>query len=155
MPTNSVVNKNKIPILYLIPSLQTGGAEIQLLSLVKGLDKDRYEATVAFFYNYGDLKVEFEKVPHISLVCLNKNGPLDFTFLVKLFRLVRTERFDILQAYNVSARFFGMIVAAVYRVPCKIMTERNSKPVYSSLGSRIYHFLENKILKYKQYDHCQ
>ena len=60
--------RKKIHILYLIPSLQTGGAEIQLLSLVNGLDKQQFDVTVAVFYRRGDLGREFESVKDISIV---------------------------------------------------------------------------------------
>src|SRR4030067_1750498 len=96
-----VLARKKIKLLYLIPSLQTGGAEVQLLSLVKSLNKESFEATVAVFYRKGELINRFESVPGLKVVFLDKKSNLDFSFLRRLKKLIRQENFDILQAFNV------------------------------------------------------
>ena len=39
------------PILYLITELSTGGAQVALLRLLEGLDRERFSPTVACLYN--------------------------------------------------------------------------------------------------------
>ena len=138
----------RIRLLYLIPSLQMGGAEIQLLSLVKGLDKSRFDPTVAVLYDKGELKDEYRAIPQVRIVFLGKKSIFDFTFLPRLGKLVRRYGFDIVCPYNVSARFFGFLAAKLYGIKYTVMAERNSRAVYSSMGSRVYHALERLILPY-------
>ena len=132
----------RIRILFLIPSFKTGGAEIQLLSLVRGLDKSLFNVTIAAFYQGNELDSFFENHPEISVFFLGKKGALDFSFVRRLFTLMKQQQFDIVQSYNVSARFFGMITAKKARVPVVITTERTARLIYSSIGSRFYLFFE-------------
>ncbi len=148
MHSNSAAHSgDRIRILYLIPSFRTGGAEVQLLSLVRGLDKSRFDVTVAAFYEGGDLDASFEETPDIDVVYLQKKGGFDFTFLRRLISLIRRRKFQIVQSYNVSARFFGILVAKLMRTPAAIATERTARLLYSSMGSRVYLFLEKQALR--------
>ncbi|MBN1559455.1 WecB/TagA/CpsF family glycosyltransferase [candidate division KSB1 bacterium] len=137
----------RIRILFLIPSFKTGGAEIQLLSLVRGLDKSLFYVTIAAFYRGNELDRLYENTADVNVVYLEKKGALDFIFLRRLGAIFRQGRFDIVQCYNQSARLFGMIAARRYRVPAVIMTERTARLLYSSFGSRIYLFFEKFALR--------
>jgi glycosyltransferase involved in cell wall biosynthesis len=119
-----------------------GGAEIQLLSLVHGLNKTEFDVTVAVFYRGEKLDTRFQSAAGIKVIFFDKKHALDFLFLFRLFKAVRRARFDVLQAINTSARFFGLLAAVYGRIPVRIMTERTASLLYPSMGSRIYQFLE-------------
>lgn len=139
--------ERRIRLLFVIPSFKTGGAEIQLLSLVRGLNVQQFEVTVAAFYRDNDLDAEFESIPHVRIVYLEKKSGRDLSFVQRLMQLVRTERFHIVQCYNVSARLLGILSAKIWRVPYTIATERTARLLYSSWGSRIYLFFEKYALR--------
>jgi len=124
-----------------------GGAEIQLLSLLKSIDSKKFDAVAAVFYRGHDLDEQFEKLANVRIIYLDKKGGFDFKYLQKLRALIQKEKFDIIQPYNVSARFIGWIMAAGFRVPFTIQTERSARLLYTSLGSRIYQLLENHALR--------
>lgn len=124
-----------------------GGAEIQLLSLLKSIDSKKFDAVAAVFYRGHDLDDQFEKVANARIIFLDKKGGFDFKYLQKLRALIQKEKFDIIQPYNVSARFIGWIMAAGFHVPFTIQTERSARFLYTSLGSRIYQLLENRALQ--------
>ncbi|MBN1464524.1 glycosyltransferase, partial [candidate division KSB1 bacterium] len=138
---------DRIRILFLIPSFKTGGAEIQLSSLVRGLDKSVFCVTIAAFYRGNDLDQIYENTPDVTVVYLDKKGALDFSYLRRLVTLLQQGRFDIVQCYNQSARLFGVIAAKMVHVPAVIATERTARPLYSSFGSRFYLFLEKFALR--------
>jgi glycosyltransferase involved in cell wall biosynthesis len=140
--------RRKISILFLIPSLQMGGAEIQLLSLVKGLDKQKFAVTVAVFYHRGELCDDFEAIENIRVFYLEKKSAVDFFFLRNLADLLHNSFFDIIQSYNVSARIIGLFFGRLFGIRHIILTERNAKAVYSSPCSRLYFFLENRFLRF-------
>ncbi len=125
-----------------MPSFQTGGAEVQLLSLVEGLDKRRFDVTVAAFYRGKQLDEKFGRVENADIVFLGKKHEFDFLFLKKLTGLARKKRFDIVQPFNVSARFFAFLIAKSAKIPYIITTERNADLVSSALGTRVYYYLE-------------
>jgi len=136
-----------IRILFLIPSFRTGGAEIHLLSLIRGLDKSKFEVTIAAFYHGNELDEYFENVQGVRIVYLEKRGMFDFSVVKRLNRLIRQQRFHIVQCYNVSARLIGILSAKQMRVPYTIATERTAKVLYTTLGSRIYLFFEKYVIR--------
>ncbi len=137
----------RIKILYLIPSFRTGGAELQLLSLVKGIDQSRFQITVAVFYRGYDLDDEFCAVPGIHVVFLDKKNAFDVRWIRSLYRLLQTKHFDILQAYNVSARFYGIVLGTLTNVPYLIVTERTARLLFSSVGARLHLWFEKYAIR--------
>ncbi len=76
-----------IRLFFLIRSLETGGAERQFIELVKHLDQQRFQVTVATFYDGGALRPYWERVKGMTLVSLGKRGRWDvFGFLLRLWR---------------------------------------------------------------------
>ena len=144
---NAPQPNERIRILFLIPSFKTGGAEIQLLSLVRGLDKSLFHVSVAAFYKGNELDRFYEDSPDTTIFYLNKKGALDFSAVRRLLSLIRQHKFHIVQSYNVSARLFGMITAKRAGVPISIVTERTARLLYSSLGSRVYLFFEKFAIR--------
>jgi glycosyltransferase involved in cell wall biosynthesis len=88
-----------VKILFLVRSLNYGGAERQLILLSKGLCERGHHVTVACFYSGGPLEKEL-KGTHVQTRPLNKRGRWDiFSVLLRLARLLREERPDILHGY--------------------------------------------------------
>lgn len=86
-------------ILFLIPSLASGGAERQLVTLAKGLQASGHRVSVACFENGGVLEADLVQVA-IPIHRLDQLRRRDFFLLViRLIRLVRHERPDILHGY--------------------------------------------------------
>ncbi|HPN35300.1 MAG TPA: glycosyltransferase [bacterium] len=138
----------KIRVLYILPSLGIGGAERQLYYLLRDLDRNRFEASLMVFYHGGAMHAEFANLPNVQLFCLHKKSGMDFAYLYAAARIMRTHSFDVIHACNVSARLVGLFLAWWGRVPKTIMAERNASAVYSSLGSRLYHFFEHRAMRH-------
>ncbi|MEP6776436.1 MAG: glycosyltransferase, partial [Chloroflexota bacterium] len=86
-----------IRLLFLIRSLGAGGAERQLVELVKGMDKSRFAITVATFYSGGAFRSELDNVQSVKVVSLNKQGRWDvFPFIWRLWRVARQTGPDII-----------------------------------------------------------
>jgi len=147
MHDRTALESDRIRLLFVIPSFRIGGAEVQLLSLVRGLDKSRFDVTVAVFNRQGELEADFINVPDVEIVDLQKSGAADFRVLPRLITVIRRKDIQIVQSYNVSARLFGMLAAKLVRSPKAVATERTARLIYSSFGSRIYLFLEKFVLR--------
>src|SRR5260370_8727882 len=50
----------KTRITYLIGSLEIGGAETQLLRLINGLDRNRFQPSLICLFGYGPLKSQLD-----------------------------------------------------------------------------------------------
>jgi glycosyltransferase involved in cell wall biosynthesis len=125
-----------------------GGAEIQLLTLVKGLDKKQFDAVVAVFYRGRELDRNFEHVKGVPVFFLEKKNRFDFFYLSRFAGLIKSANFDIIQPYNVSARLIGIIAAKIAHIPYIVVTERTARALYSSFGSRVYQFFETYAMRH-------
>jgi glycosyltransferase involved in cell wall biosynthesis len=102
-------------IFFLIRSLDVGGAERQLVELVKGLDKTCFAITVAIFYAGGDLWPILQAVPGVTVIVLNKQGRWDLLpFVQRLWRVMREVRPDIVYGYMGVANELGLLVGKLY-----------------------------------------
>lgn len=86
-------------ILFLLRSLNVGGAERQLLLLASGLQQRGWSVKVAIFYAGGPLDEE-ARTMGIQIVDLKRKGRWDLVpFFFRLVDLVKKERPDILHSY--------------------------------------------------------
>ncbi|GAX92060.1 glycosyltransferase [Effusibacillus lacus] len=86
-------------ILFLIRSLQFGGAERQLVTLAKGLHQKGLNVGVTVFYPGGPLQAELHEVG-IQVIVLEKRGRWDLVgFFMKLIQTIRAFQPDILHGY--------------------------------------------------------
>lgn len=86
-------------ILFLCRSLEVGGAERQLVELAKGLKRRGHDVSVALLYGGGPLAATLAGTG-IRICDLRKTGRWDAAgFWLRLVRLVRHERPDVLHSY--------------------------------------------------------
>ncbi len=89
-----------IRICFLIRQLDEGGAQRQLLTLVKGLDKTKYKITLISFYEGGFFSEEIKLFPHVKYLCLEKSGRWDvINFIYRLVTQLRQIKPDFLHGY--------------------------------------------------------
>ena len=71
-------------VAFLIRSLEYGGAERQLVTLVKGMDKSCFDVALFCFYGGGALEQELQN-SQVTVVCLEKRDRWDiFGFFIRL-----------------------------------------------------------------------
>lgn len=89
-------------IVFLIRSLNHGGAERQLVALAKGLWAQGLQVSVAVFYSGGRLEQDLREAG-VPVIALEKKGRWDiFPFVWRLFRMLRENRINILHSYLVD-----------------------------------------------------
>jgi glycosyltransferase involved in cell wall biosynthesis len=135
-------------VLYPTVSLDSGGAEGQLLELVRGLDKGRFRPIVAPLYPVGALEKQFQAVPGLEVICLDRRHKYDPSVIWKLVSLLRRRRVDIVQPFVSPASFFGLLAGTMARTPVKIATERGGAKRLHPPGARLYQFAEHLLLPF-------
>ena len=99
-------------LLLLTVGLGVGGTETHILELASRIDRTRFDVTVCSLKTGGDL-VEELRTRGIRVVSLEGMGKLDARVLFRLWKLLRKERPDIIQAFlfwaNIPARLLGRI----------------------------------------------
>lgn len=139
-------------ICFLIRRLDRGGAERQLLSLVKGLPKDRFDITVMEFYDGGGLVPDLLQIPGIKRVCLNKgNRWHTLGFLRSFLREMRAAQPDVIHGYLYVSNILAVLAKPfLKKKPAIVMGFRSSNTHlehYDWLASACA-LLENKLSRY-------
>jgi glycosyltransferase involved in cell wall biosynthesis len=139
------LNNRQTHLLLLIGSLNIGGAERQVVELVKQMDKTNLKITVLLFYNEGDLKAGIKGIPNTNLLCLNKSGRWDLFHLVyNLRKTLINLHPDIVYSFMPGANILGLF-------SCKLAG--NSKLVWGIRATKIeernYHWFNrvNQLLQ--------
>jgi glycosyltransferase involved in cell wall biosynthesis len=132
-------------ILYPVNKLSIGGAEQQLLELVRGLDKRRFHPIVAPLYGGGALEPEFRALNDVEVVNLDRSGKYDPSPLWRIASLLRQRNVDIVQPFLSPATFFGLLPALLIGTPVKIVTERCGVRLVRGAGYRLYRAAEDRL----------
>lgn len=142
------MQERKITVMFLVNYLGVGGAEQQLLELVRGMNKARFQPVVASLYSGGPLESEVREVPGVELISLNRKGKYDFSVLFSVLQLMRQKKVDIIQPFLTPATFFGILPASINRIPVKIITERCGLRKDTSPGNRFYRAAEDFLTRF-------
>lgn len=132
-------------ILYPVNELKIGGAEQQLLELVRGLDKHRFRPIVAPLYPGGPLEHEFRAVPGVEVVNLDRHGKYDLSPLYRIAALLQRRRVAVIQPFLSPATFFGLLPALLVGTPVKVVTERCGVRRVRGLGYKLYRSVEDAL----------
>lgn len=135
-------------VLYPVNQLKIGGAEQQLLELVRGIDKSRFQPIVAPLYPDGPLTPEFRAIPGVELIELNRRGKFDPSPLWRLGSILRRHHVDIIQPFLSPATFFGLIPALVLNTPVTIVTERCGVRQSRGIGYKLYRTTEDRLSRF-------
>jgi glycosyltransferase involved in cell wall biosynthesis len=98
-----------IKVVFLIRSLDAGGTERQLATVIPRLSKDRFEVTVITFYPGGNFGAEL-RAKNIKVLSLNKRGRWDVLVLWGLVRELKKIRPAILHSYLVEPNLVAVVV---------------------------------------------
>jgi len=101
--------------MLLAIGLGVGGTETHILELASRIDRSRYDVTVCCLKAAGCVADEL-RARGVRVVSLNGTGKLDALVLFRLWRLLREERPDVIQAFlfraNMAARLLGRVTKA-------------------------------------------
>ncbi len=138
--------KVKIKVLYIIWSLEKGGAERVVVSLAEGLDRKRFQPMVCCL-NHPGVLAERLTSQEISVFPFNKRKGIDVSVIPKLVRLLRREKVHIVHTHLWGANVWGRLAAFFAGVPVTIAAEHG---IQEWRGT--FHRLIDRILSY--FCHC-
>jgi glycosyltransferase involved in cell wall biosynthesis len=145
------VNNRKINVMYLTNLIgrvdQVGGAEQQLLELVKGIDKSRFNPILVTLSKDSFIE-EVKRIPDVETLSVDMKNKYDFTVLVKIFMLLRQKRIDIVQPFLTPATLFGLLPALINRTPIKIATERGGRIIGEKFGAKLYRKTQDFLTRF-------
>jgi glycosyltransferase involved in cell wall biosynthesis len=103
-----------LKIAFLIRDLNYGGAQRQLVTLVKALDKQGFDITVLCFYPGGPLEKNL-KDSRVKIVSLEKRGRWDlFNFFWRLIHCLKDIQPDVLHGYLSESNLLAIFVKSFF-----------------------------------------
>lgn len=98
-------------ILHLITDLETGGAEMMLYKLISKMDNKRFSNIVVSLTDKGTLGERIENLGiRVFTLDMRRGIPNPFA-LIKLIKIIKKEKPDIIQTWLYHADLFGLVVA--------------------------------------------
>lgn len=112
--------KDKIRVLHILSSLTIGGAEVNLLELIKHLDSNKIESHIVYTAG-GEYESEFLSlgVPchKIQKSPLNLRSPVSWIMPIKLIKYAYSNKIDIIHAHLFLSCFWAIFVAKILKIP--------------------------------------
>lgn len=138
----------RINILYLINAFNIGGAEKAMVRLISGLNRKRYNITVAALYMDSGLILPELKQAGVEIVDLGMENKLDIKIIGRLYQLIRRGRFQIVVCSLFHATILGRLLARIASVPIVVNWEVNCHfgKWHRRLLNRLTSPLSNKII---------
>lgn len=113
--------------MHVITSLDVGGAQKHLLSLMKGLRLRGHTADVAFFKN-PSLAQEFRSAG-IRLYDLHAEGGLSPLLVPRLAHILFHGRYQIVHTHLLKADVYGALASILARTPVRVASKHNDEAV--------------------------
>jgi glycosyltransferase involved in cell wall biosynthesis len=128
-------------VLQLIDSFQQGGSERQAVQLARLLhESGRYRVHVACLNGAGVLRTEVERLSLGEIPVYPLNSFYDRNALVQLRRFARhlkSARIAVVHTHDFYTNVFGMVAAALARVPVRVASRRETDGMRSAAQRRV------------------
>ncbi|UCE02314.1 MAG: glycosyltransferase [Candidatus Latescibacterota bacterium] len=111
-----------VPLLFLFPALEVGGAERQLQLLVERLDRRRFRPLVACQHGRGRIAEALE-ARGVRVRQLSDRRRFDAGFFLRTLRLVRAEGVRLVLTHGFSTGVVGRLAAVLAGAPVRILAE--------------------------------
>jgi len=132
----------RVKVLYVFAALPVGGAEEVLITEVEGLDKTRFDPLVCVLSEKGPVGEGIERRGFpVAALHRMKHHRFDSRIVRDLYRLIKTEKVDVVHTHLYDGNKYGRLAAGLARVPVLISHYHN---VYA--GRRIKYHLINRVL---------
>lgn len=135
-------------VVHLVSSLNIGGLEMVVVNMMRHCDRTKYEP---FVVSLGEAGALAEKIVSLGVPLMSLAGRRRFKGDVglRLIRLLRSLKPDVIHTHNPSPHLHGALAAAIARVPVLVHTKhgRNcAEPTYSAFSNRLASRLSSYIV---------
>jgi glycosyltransferase involved in cell wall biosynthesis len=139
----------KIKVLHIISHLELGGAQKVALSLIKGLNSQFFEVyfisspSGTLLHTLGDMAgINIELIPSLKR---GFNPVDDLVALIKLYRYIKRNKFDVVHTHCPKAGILGRWAAKLAGVPAVVHTVHGYPfyPGQNLILKNVYIFLES------------
>lgn len=95
-------------LLVITDEMEVGGTQRQIVALLKGIDRVRFQPSLIYFRSPSFLVDELRRAG-IPVTCIPKRGRIDVGFFLALRRYIREGGFDVVHCFSFSGELWGML----------------------------------------------
>jgi glycosyltransferase involved in cell wall biosynthesis len=121
------LTNSKYNIFYLSSTSDIGGTERMLIQLLSRIDRARFDCFVCSLIGSGKLSSEIRELGFES-ESLGLNYPFQLIKMYKLFKLMKSGKFDLIQTYGLRADTLGRILGRIAKIPVIVSSIRSTDP---------------------------
>jgi glycosyltransferase involved in cell wall biosynthesis len=114
-------------IFYVIDSFDLGGAQRQLLELVRHLDPHEFHLAVCTIWPLKNLEPDYLQTG-VEVIQIHKRHRYDFLFAFRLAQEMRHFKPDIVHTWLFTGNLWGRLAAILANAPIIVIGERNFLP---------------------------
>lgn len=129
----------KVNIFHLTATSDIGGTERMLIHLLSRIDRSRFDAVVCSLIGKGTLTKKVQELGY-SAENLELRHPLQFGKIRRLYALMKSRPFDLIQIYGLRAEAIGRPLAKMARIPVVLSSIRSPDP-----WRKWYHVLIDRL----------
>lgn len=106
----TVSERRPIRLMFLVRQLNTGGAQRQLVELIRALDRSTFEITVVTVYPGGEFESSVAGISDVRLLTAGRSSRWDVLSLVRLLRLARTVNPELVYSFLPLANILAVLL---------------------------------------------
>lgn len=140
------MGSGKIKILHLIASVGIGGAERILFTLLRNIDREKFDLVLGIFVDqrksediFWNEAEEFD----LPLEPIKFRSPYDLLQILQIYRILKKHHPDIIHTHGYKTNILGFFVAKLFKMPI-VTTVHGLHP--SKI--RLYVYLSSKLLRH-------
>jgi colanic acid/amylovoran biosynthesis glycosyltransferase len=123
-----------VRLLIVTDEMEVGGTQRQIVNIVTGLDRAKFDVTVLYFRNSSFL-VDQLRDAGIKVLELGKRSRLDWRFIRRLREAIRQGDFDVMHCFSYSGEAWGALASrGLPRAPIMITSVRGTYEWYTRLN---------------------
>ena len=130
--------KKIVKVLYILPSLEQGGAERFTLDLLVNLDREKFSSRLLLFKR-GGAWINEAKQEGVPVAVLNKKRGFDLVNFYQIYKFIRDWKPDIVHT-QLGGDIYGRLAAYLAGVKTIVSTEQNvnaDEPWYINILKRL------------------
>lgn len=138
----------KIKILYLQPTLGIGGAEELRLTILKYINKEKYDIRLCCLVEKGEIGKEIEDLGFRVDVIGTSDRLFNILALPLIFAYLKQNKFDLVQTCLPAPNLYGRVAALFAKVPWIIAEEHSYYERYNLYLGCLFRMINNTLSKY-------
>jgi glycosyltransferase involved in cell wall biosynthesis len=148
----------KLSILLLGTQMATGGAQKVLLDQANWFHVRGHKVTAVFLYDRDNLHKRWQNISPFPIFnlnafhkrrCILQNGLSIFQGLWKLWRLLRGEKFDVIETFTHDSNMLALPLAWMARIPVRIATHHGIVAGISPWREKLHAWMVNKNIAHR------